>query len=380
MPSRRLAVLASLGILGLGAPGCWTGQGAAAAGASGAAPLHVTYLGVSGFLLQSGGDAVLTAPLFTRPTMLDLGAAMIASSPIEVERGLPTAALQNVRAVLTGHAHYDHLLDVPNILARAPRATLYANVSARSLLAAYAPDRGPRCVGTPPTMPRIPRPRVVALDDPRASLVDWTYCPDRRPPGAPVAGTWVGVPDSHVRILALCSEHPEQLGPMHYAPGGVEEDACVPPRRAEDWREGQTLAFLVDFLDPRTNAPAYRVYFQDAPTNAPLGHVPPALLADKRVDLALLCVGAYEHVAGAPTNALAAIAPRYALGGHWEDFFRPAAAPPEPIPFEDLATWVARARAAMPWQGEPRPMLENGAPAAARVVVPRPGEVFDVFH
>lgn len=114
---------------------------------------------------------------------------------------------------------------------------------------------------------------------------------------------------------------------MQYGAGDVTEEQCTPPANMNEWREGRTAAYVVDFLDPKTDVPLYRVFYQDAPSGSPVGHVPAALLADKRVDVALMCVGTYDHVDDAtPALALTALAPRYALGGHWEDFFGTLAA------------------------------------------------------
>src|SRR5207244_4128650 len=100
-------------------------------------------------------------------------------------------------------------------------------------LDAYAPDRPATCSSTAPQTFTIDRARVVALDDPAASVVDYTNCPDKRPAGAPLAGSWVRVPGSHVRVYAVCSEHPDQIGPIHFAPGDVDTDQCTPPTRAD---------------------------------------------------------------------------------------------------------------------------------------------------
>ena len=343
-------------------------------------PLHVRSLGVGGFLLEHGTDAVLTTPLFTRPSMIAASTGIpVSSDRALVEARLPASSLANVRAVLSGHAHYDHLLDVPAVMSLAPQATLYANVSARNLLAAFAPDRTAKCAGEPAQPFPIARSRVVAVDDPGASTVDYTNCPEKRPAGAPLEGKWVRVPGSHVRVLAVCSDHPPQIGPVHYGDGDVEEEACTPPTNMNEWKEGHTVAYLVDFLDAKTDAPVYRVFYQDAPADAPVGHVPPAFLAGKRVDLALMCVGTYDHVDDAsPAKALAALLPRYALGGHWEDFFGELDAPPQPIPFLDVKAWGTKARAALPDADEPRSMFRNGAPIATRAVLPQPGDTFDV--
>jgi hypothetical protein len=216
------------------------------------------------------------------------------------------------------------------------------------------------------------------MDDPAASVVDYTNCADKRPPGAPLDGKWVRVPGAHVRVLAVCSSHPDQIGPIHFAPGDVTEEACTPPTAMADWKEGFTMAYLVDFLDAKTDAPVYRVYYQDAPTNAPVGHIPEALLKDKRVDLALLCVGSYDHVENAPTATIDALTPRYALGGHWEDFFQSGEQPPQPLPLLDVPGWQTKAQTAMPSSGEARPLVRNGAKSPDRALLPQPNDTFDV--
>lgn len=357
-------------------PSCGEASCAPAPAPAAPPPLSVKWLGVDGFVVRYGDDVVLTAPLFTRPDAFTVSTGLPASSdPSRVAANLDAATLASLRAVLAGHAHYDHLLDVPAVLQRAPRARLYSNVSARNLLAAYAPDRAAKCAGAPAS-PAIARSRVVAVDDPSASVVDFQNCAAKKPAGAPLEGAWVKVPGSNVRVLAVCSEHPDQVGPYHFAPGDVTEEACEPPSSMADWKEGLTVAFLVDFLDPKTGAPIYRVYYQDAPTNAPVGHVPPAFLADKRVDLALLCVGSSNEVDGEPAAILGALAPRYAIGGHWEDFFRDADEPPQPIAFLDVDAWLGRAKGAL--AGAEKPWTVDGAPRADRAALPKPGDTFVV--
>jgi hypothetical protein len=53
-----------------------------------------------------------------------------------------------------------------------------------------------------------------------------------------------------------------------------------------------------------------------------VGHVPEALLRQKRVDVALLCVGGdFERLRRHPESILQNTRPRHAVLGHWEDFF-----------------------------------------------------------
>lgn len=341
------------------------------------APLDLKFLGVGGFLIQYGSDAVLTAPLYTRPSLFEvMGGQDVVSDDANVASDLTPEELARVRAILSGHAHYDHLLDVPGVMTRATNATLYSNDSAKKLLAAYAPDRAPACDGTPAPAKPIARSRVVALDDPAASVVDYRSCPDLRPDGAPLEGTWVSVPGTNLRLLSICSEHPDQFGPVHFAPGDVVEEPCEPPKRMDAWKEGRTLAFLVDFLDG-AGKPVHRVYYQDAPTIVPIGLPPEAILAGKRVDVALLTVGSSNNVPGAPTTTLKAITPRYVIGHHWEDFFVAASEPPRPIAFLDVAAWQAEARTEVP-AGAEASMRRNGTAAAERAFVAQPGDTFAI--
>jgi hypothetical protein len=117
---------------------------------------------------------------------------------------------------------------------------------------------------------------------------------------------------------------------------------------AADWRAGQTLAWLIDFLDSDGGI-AHRVYVQDAAASAPVSLVHPDLLAERAVDLAILEVGSTDAVRAHPTEALANLEPRFALGIHWEDFFTPQDEPIEPSPFlDDPGAFDLVAEAALP--------------------------------
>jgi L-ascorbate metabolism protein UlaG (beta-lactamase superfamily) len=331
--------------------------------------LEVTYLGVGGFLIRSGDDAVLTAPFFSNPGMTDVVIGEVAADPGEIDRFLPDADVADVRAILVGHGHYDHLMDVPHVWTKTPSATIYGNVASQSLLAAFAPDQPARCAEPLPAgAPVIPRENVVALNTPADNVVDYRGCPDTGGcfgPYGDAPGAWVHVPNSRVRLRALCNTHPAQFGPVHFGRGCIEEEACAPPARAPDWREGETLAFLIDFLD-EDGAPIHRVYFQDAPAEVPVGAPDAELLGGKRIDAALLCVGTYDQVPDHPAATTLALDPRFAIGGHWEDFFRARDEPLRAIPFMDVEPF----RVALE---ETLPPADDGA---QRAFVPDPGSVF----
>jgi hypothetical protein len=154
-------------------------------------------------------------------------------------------------------------------------------------------------------------------------------------------GAWIPIERSHVRILAVCSEHPPQFLFFHLWKGDVERPRQSPPTRAAHMREGRVYAYLIDFLDD--DRVLFRVYYQDAPSRAPFGFVPRDVLGDgKRIDLAILNGSLFAKVPGFPGDFLRHHRPRYVMFGHWEDFFRSQSEPLRPVPFQDMKTLLER--------------------------------------
>lgn len=285
--------------------------------------LTVRSLGVAGLTMRRGEDLVLTAPMVSNPELLAVMLDPIASDPALIGRFLPAAWVADATAILTGHGHYDHLLDVPAVQAMTNNAVVYGNVSVANMLAAYDV------------------PAVLTLNDPDDPAVDRRMCPDPDPcTGVPSGneGRWVPIEAANARIRALCSTHPPQfLSAVHFGEGCAEERLDTPPVLANDFKEGATLAFLVDFLDEDGEV-QFRLYYQDAPATAPVGSVHRDLLVEHRVDLAVLNVGNFDAVEEHPAGLIADLNPRFVLGMHWENFFLTQDDPLEPIPFHSHPT------------------------------------------
>ncbi len=273
------------------------------------ATVSVQYLGVGGVLLRRGDDVVLTAPLYSNPSLLEVGLDHAIRPDVElIDKLLPKEA-RDARAILVGHSHYDHLLDVPYIaLQKAPLANIYGSTTTERLLAGIQHDLAAK---TPPT-------RVIPLE---------TLAGDDTTPGQ-----WVTL-GSGLRFMALRSEHSYQATfripflkqpfPIHLWRGGETRALTQPPRSASDWPEGPVFSFVIDFLG-EDSRPVFRTYYQDSGTNEPIGYPPEALLADKRVDLAILCVGGdFERLKHHPEGILGRTQPRFVMLIHWEDFFVP---------------------------------------------------------
>ncbi len=306
--------------------------------------LRIKFLGVGGVAMEVGDDLLLTAPLYSNPDLTAVTLGEVTSDVELVDALLDDGDVAGAAAILVGHGHYDHLLDVPRVAELAGSdPVVYGNLSVANLVGADL---------------------VQPLNDPAAPLLDMRSCPEPDPcTGVPAdfAGEWVDVPGARARVRAFCSTHPAQfLGIIHFGEGCVAEPHDAPPVAADQWLEGTTLSFLVDFLDT-DGAPIWRVYYQDAPTDPPFGHPPDDVLDDgKAVDVAVLNVGNWDAVEDHPGAIVATLDPRYLLGIHWESFFASQEPPVDPIPFHaDPAGFDAGAGAALPVDDEP-PVLVDG--------------------
>ena len=270
--------------------------------------ITVRYLGVGGFLIYRGdprlGRVVLTAPLYSNPSLVELlGDHAVRPDTELIDRLLPPEA-GYARAIVAGHSHYDHLMDVPYIaLHKATAANVYANTTAAHLLAPIAGAM--RAKGT----------AVIPFID--SEIWDPTH-----------TGVWKTIaPD--VRVAAIRSEHSPQISlktplsrqatPFLLWRGGTDEDRTELPRSASEWAEGAVLAYVIDFMDG--DHIAFRIYYQDSGTNEPIGFVPPGLKG-RDCDLTIVCLGGdSKRLLNNPKGIIANTNPRYVILAHWEDFF-----------------------------------------------------------
>ncbi len=288
--------------------------------------VRVTFLGTQGFLVERGGQSVLTAPLYSNPPLDDvLAGKALAVDEALIDERLPRAWTERTSAILVGHSHYDHLMDVPYVArSKAPGAVIYGSKTMTHLIASALPDRS--------------RLRSVS------GQVDYRMCQGLETcegDNAGQAGQWISVAGDRalgpaVRVRALCAAHSPQfigIGPLWS--GCLHEDRPTLPVRADEWVLGDTLAWLVDFLED--GEPVFRVYFQDSPSNPTRGYVHPDLLRQKGVDVAILCAGAFHEVRDNPQGILGNTRPRHVLLGHWDDFFQSPREPLRALPAHDFS-------------------------------------------
>lgn len=260
---------------------------------TGFAEPKITYLGVGGWLLNWKDEGLLFAPSFSNPGFPPL---LVRPNPTRIDAHMPP--VPEVGVLLIGHAHYDHLLDVPHIMQQQARnATAYGNATVGHTLAAVDPPL--RFVNVEPKMVRVHcRTPECYLADPEAQ---WTRI-------------------GHIRFMAIQSKHAPHIAGLDLLEGSYYEGLETLPTYVRNWKEGTTLAFLVDLLDDDLKTPIYRLHYQDSASNPPYGF-PPLMPDGKRVDVVIMCGASTDQVVGYPDALLRYLHPRLLLIGHWEDFF-----------------------------------------------------------
>jgi L-ascorbate metabolism protein UlaG (beta-lactamase superfamily) len=252
--------------------------------------VELRYLGSGGWLFRRGPDVIATAPFVSNPTWFALLRSAKPDKPL-IERVVPR--MDDVEIVLVGHAHYDHAMDLPYIAkAKAPNAVFYGGRTMANIL---------------PT--RIPAERLRALTDGELAVG-----------GRP--GRWFYNRTRTIRFMPLTSTHaPHFARRKLVATGTVDQPQARLPGAPLSWKEGETIAFLIDFLGEGGRVD-FRIYYQDAASQPGTGVVPALASSDAApVDVAILCTAAFDQVDDNPEHILRNVQPRRVLAGHWEDFF-----------------------------------------------------------
>ena len=278
-----------------------------------AAGLRIKYLGTGGVYIERcrGGtcEAIMTAPFFSHTSLLALGLSEVKSDPTVVTANmnalLNATELIRVEAVLAGHSHHDHILDVPEVLANfATGASAFGNETMRNIL-----------LGSD-----LPETNFISMNDDAVGIA--------------TAPSWTNIPGQSIRFVALESKHTPNfdteipLLSFNFAEGSVGKARNSLPRRPRGWKEGQTLAFVIDFLDaPNGTNVDYRFYYQDTPFAPPVSHGTASFVAlgldtaPREVDMAIVCVATANFEKGYFTAMDAQLSPDYYYLSHWEDFF-----------------------------------------------------------
>ena len=262
--------------------------------------VRLIYLGTGGWIFERGSDQVLTAPLFSNPGLVRTGLLPIQSDLDIVDKFMSRYDVSEAHVILVGHAHYDHLMDVPQVaLKHAPRARILGSKTVKNTLGSWSGLRE----------------RVDEVND---------VAGDQK-----TVGAWLRY-GTGVRIMALRSFHAPHFEGYTLYEGIRVRSLSEEPRWATEWLDGTTHAYLIDFLNVDESI-AFRIYYQDAVSPPPLGFAPEQTIRERPIDVAILVPATFDQVNWHPEAFVENLQPQRVLLGHWENFFSPPVSPADPL-------------------------------------------------
>jgi len=273
--------------------------------------IHFVYLGSGGWIIEHGEEMVMTGPLFSNPSFVRSGLWRIESDTALVDRYMSRYDVRRTAAILVGHAHYDHLMDVPRTATHhAPAARIVGTPTVANTLGSWS-----------------------GLEDRLIVVGDSLGAFDR-------VGRWIEL-GPRLRVMALRSHHAPHFDGYTLYRGTRDRPMRRRPRTADEWVDGNSVAFLVDFLDD-DGVVAFRVFYQDAVSEPPRGLAPPTVIDEHPVDVAIVVPATFDQVDWHPEALLENLRPDRVLLGHWEDFFVPIDEPTRSIGLTDMQHFERR--------------------------------------
>ncbi|MCC2637951.1 MAG: fold metallo-hydrolase [Moraxellaceae bacterium] len=237
--------------------------------------VSITYLGTAGFVIKGAGRTLVLDPYVSRPGVVDTLAR-----PLVPDTALIRATIPEADDVLIGHAHYDHILDAPDLC----RQT------------------GARLIGSDSTI-QVGRAAGLPESQLRATAGREDIA----------SGSWT--------VRGLPSRHGRVFGRIPF-PGDITAPPPWPPRMA-DLRHGLVLNWIVDTGGLR------------------IAHIDSAdfineELAGQQVDVVCLCAIGRQARPDFVKDVVRLLKPRWIIPCHWDTMLTPLHEEPDLIPGVDL--------------------------------------------
>jgi len=247
--------------------------------------LQITYLGTAGFILKGKGRTVVLDPYVSRSKLSSL------LSPLVPDTALIRATIPEADDVLVGHAHYDHILDAPDLCKQTGARLIGSRATVMVGRAAGVPEAQLRATDGHEDIPSGP----------------WTLR---------------GLPSLHGKVL---------FGRITF-PGDITEPPPWPPRMG-DLRHGLVLNWVVD-------TGGLRIVHIDS------ADVINAELKGQQADIVCLCAIGRKYRPNYVKDVVALLKPRWIIPCHWDTMMTPLHAEPDLIPTVNLPGFIQEIREA----------------------------------
>lgn len=289
--------------------------------------LQVRWLGTTVHFIQLGSMAVMTDPYFSHFRASRAFFGKIHSDAASVRRF--THDLPAPDAIFIGHAHYDHMLDLAEVVRQRSwdSVPIYGGPTVGYIAAGYGVGLEQRC--------HIP------IESPQ----------------------WTAISDG-LSYRAFAAQHAHHLPGIFFFPGTLTAPRQTPPTSAWEFPVGETFTYL--FRLQHENA-EFTVFFAGASTDGTVG-IPDDL--PRGVDVAILCVPAWRNVEDYPVEAIRRLRPRVIVLSHLDNFLQDGWKKREVVATADLPGFLDKARAACDYPEFER-MIITDVGGTVRVL-PRP--------
>lgn len=247
--------------------------------------VELTYLGTAGFVVKGSARTVVLDPYVSRPNLRRTVAAKLVPDAELTRRIIPHAD-----DVLVGHAHYDHILDAPDLC----RQTGARLIGSRSAI----------MVGRAAGLPESQLRETAGRED-------------------IASGDWVlrGLPSRHGKVFGRI--------PL---PGDIDFPPPWPPRM-RDLKHGLVLNWLVD----TGGVTIAHVDSADFINEELQGH---------RCDVLCLCAIGRKYRKDYTREIIDLLKPRWVVPCHWDTMITPVHEDPDLIPTVDIPGFLQEIRAA----------------------------------
>ena len=251
---------------------------------------EILYYGTGCFTIQRGENVLLTDPFIDNPSATRVLFGKVRTDTSYVKQYLNPAALGKVKLVIAAHAHYDHLMDMPYLSKFIPdSAQIVSSKTSKHLLSYY----------------KLPQ-EIVVVNNNMGTENE--------------VGQWHYSLDSTMRTMAFKSLHPPHIAGINFLKKRYSQDLVAEPTLVSDWQEGQTLSFMVDWLED--SVISYRIFFLSSMAKAPFGLFPKTLLYERGIDDLFIGSSGKSEYSSYPGPIVELSKPNRIFLIHWENFLR----------------------------------------------------------